>query len=156
MINGRELFQNDLASCSSKNDESKREICFLFPIGSTLIIHCLFYRAVRRRATPGDALPDKAGGRSAAGGPRRGIRRLGRDRRDRPARRPHVPGARRQAPGEAASEQPAAGDEHQERPAESGLQQVGSSRSRVWESRRMRECSEFRPARECYLSLGLV
>lgn len=83
---------------------------------------------MRRRAAPGDALADKAGGGPTASGPRRGVRRPGRDRRDRPARRAHVPGARRQAPGEAAPEQPAAGDEHQERPAEPGLQQVGSSR----------------------------
>lgn len=80
---------------------------------------------MRRRATPGDAHPAEAGGGAAAGGPRRGVRRPGRDRRVRSARCAHVPGARRQAPGETAPEQPAAGErEHQEWPAEPGLQQV--------------------------------
>lgn len=85
---------------------------------------------MRRRAAPGDALAAETGRGAAADSPCRGIRRPGRDRRDRPARRSNVSGARRQTPGETAPEQPAAGErEHQERPAEPGLQQVGPAKS---------------------------
>lgn len=79
-----------------------------------------------RRASAGDAFSAEARSGSSTGGSRRGFRHSRRDRRDRFARRPGVSGARRQTPGKIAPEQPVAveRDEHQDRSAESGLQQV--------------------------------